>query len=221
MKYLFLGALILLVTNCSSTKYSDSFIYGEKLFTNFINSYLKGDDVAEVFFLKSVDTFQRSDDFCNLSRIYLTKFLLNEEEHDEKSFTQGKLYAENGECIKETNLFEFYGGGKFDENLFDSYYESYLKILNKNDIQELLKENDNFPDYFHSRVLRSFAKSGYTDKKTKIKLIEKALEIDRFNGWTLNLLRDYSLLKEFYDSEEKISQITAKIELLREKLHKK
>lgn len=213
--------LLVFVVGCSSPKYSDNFLYGERLFINFIDSYLKGQDVAETFFIKSVDTFQRSDDFCNLSRIYLTKFLLNEEYEDNKTFNQGRLYAESDNCTREKNIYAFYRGENYDINFLDEYYKSYLKMLSKNDIQSMLEKENNFPDYFHSRILRSYVRNMKVDDETAKKILEKAKEIDRFNGWTLNLLRDYILLEKFNASQEKISQIKLKIELLSRKLSKK
>lgn len=213
--------LLVFVVGCSSPKNSDNFLYGERLFINFIDSYLKGQDVAETFFIKSVDTFQRSDDFCSLSRIYLTKFLLNEEYEDNKTFNQGKFYAESDNCMREKNIYAFYRGENYDINFLDEYYKSYLKMLSKNDIQSMLEKENNFPDYFHSRILRSYVRNMKVDDKTAKKILEKAKEIDRFNGWTLNLLRDYILLEQFNVSQEKISQIKLKIELLSRKLSKK
>lgn len=220
MRYIF-GVLIVFIVSCSSPKYSDNFLYGERLFMNFIDSYLKGQDVAETFFIKSVDIFQRSDDFCSLSRIYLTKFLLNEEYEDNKTFNQGKFYAESDNCVKEKNIYAFYRGENYDINLLDEYYKSYLKMLSKNDIQSILEKENNFPDYFHSRVLRSYVRNVKLDHKTSEKILEKAIEIDRFNGWTLNLLRDYILMEQLDPSQERISQIKLKIELLSRKLSKK
>lgn len=221
MKSTVILVLSIFVLSCSSAKYSDNFVYGEKLFTNFINSYLKGEDIAETFFIKTVDVFQRSDDFCSLSRIYLTKYLLNEEAEDNESFLKGWFYSENGNCMKEMNIYAFYSNKEYDLNLLDNYYKTYLKILDKKNITALLEKDKDFPDYFYSRILRNYVRNNNIKSDVAINILTRAMEVDRFNGWTLNLLRDYTLLEKFYTSGGEFSHNRARMELLKRKLHKK
>jgi len=222
-KLLIFVVIAIFLMSCSSKKVSQSYTLGEDRFLKYIDTYLQGLPLSEVYFLKSVDTFQKRDDFCNLSRLYITKYLLNEEEIDEKSINTAFFYAENGNCLTEKNLINYHLQKEYDEDKLPTYYKTYIKIVENNDYTALNKKLSKSPDYFLSRVLRKTAIEVLEkDPKLAVTLVEDAHKIDAFNGWTLNLYRDLLILKKGYEIQDiDTEKIDVRIENLKVKLHKK
>jgi len=184
--------MILIITvflfSCSSKKISPVYQEGESLYEKYIDNYLKGNRVSSVYFDKAVNIFQRNDDFCNLSRIYVSRFLLNEEYKDTKALEDARFFAENGRCSEEDNFLNFVEGKEYEITKLPEYYQKYLKIIKQNNYNNIKEKFAEFPEYFVSRVLRNEA--ALLMNETGLMLIDEAYQIDRFNGWTLNIYRD-------------------------------
>jgi hypothetical protein len=222
-KLLIFVVIAIFLSSCSSKKVSQSYTLGEDRFLKHIDTYLQGLPVSEVYFLKSVDAFQKRDDFCNLSRLYITKYLLNEEEIDEKSINIAYFYAKNGNCFSEQNLINYHLQKEYDEDKLPTYYKTYIKVVENNNYASLNKKLSKSPDYFLSRILRKTATEILEkDPKLAVSLVEDAHKIDAFNGWTLNLYRDLLILKKGYEMQGMDTEtIDVRIENLKVKLHKK
>jgi hypothetical protein len=222
-KLLILFTITIFFVACSSKRVSQSYSLGEDFFLKYIDTYLQGLPVCEVYFLKSVDTFQKRDDFCNLSRIYLAKYILNEENKDEEIISKAYFYADNGNCSSEKNLINYHLNREFDTDILPQYYKIYLKTVKNGNYEDLSKKLSESPDYFLTRILRESAiQILEKNPKLAVSLVEDAHEIDTFNGWTLNLYRDLLLLKKSYEVQGlNTEKIDVRIENLKVKLHKK
>lgn len=195
-KNLILLICSLFLINCSSKKPSDTFLMSERYFENYIKYYFQGNfTLAETNFLKAVDLFQKSDDQCNLSKLYISKNLI---QNDNNSLEYAKRYALLGHCDEEINTIDFLSGKPY---IYDKLPSS-LKIQAQEfkSAEELIKilSKDDFSDWTRSRLYRDFAQRfiSRSDTNNSDILIEYALKIDRFNGWTYNIQKDLLLKKE-------------------------
>jgi len=168
----------------------------ERYFENYIKYYFQGNfTLAETNFLKAVDLFQKSDDQCNLSKLYISKNLI---ENDNISLEYAKRYALLGHCDEEINTIDFLSGKPY---IYDKLPSS-LKIQAQEfkSAEELIKilSKDDFSDWTRSRLYRDFAQRfiNRSDTNNSDMLIEYALKIDRYNGWTYNIQKDLLLIKE-------------------------
>jgi len=186
--------IIFLVFGCSSKRVSPVYKEGENLFKKYIDNYLKGKQVYEVYFDKTVNIFQRVDDFCNLSRVYLSRFLLNEEITDVTSLEKAKFFADTCNCSDEENIIDYLTGKKYNFNKLPEYYQKYIKYKNSKKINNMGDVLKDAPEYFTSRVLRETA-IGLNGNDALI-LIDEAYKIDTFNGWTLNIYRDLKIKRD-------------------------
>jgi len=200
--------IIFVLFGCSSKRVSPVYTEGENLFKKYIDNYLKGKQVYEVYFDKTVNIFLRVDDFCNLSRVYLSRFLLNEEITDVTSLEKAKFFADTGNCSDEENIIDYLTGKKYNFNKLPVHYQKYIKYKNSKKIENMGNVLKDAPEYFTSRVLRETAVG--LDGNDALTLIDEAYKIDTFNGWTLNIYRD---LKMKRDILKNIKEDTSNIDI--------
>jgi len=214
--------ILIFITGCASKKLSDNFLAAERYYENYIKYYNTGDlKLAELNFLKSVDLFQKSDDICNLARIYIGKYIL---EDDNQSLDYAKRYSIMGKCDNEINSIDYLTGQKYS---YDKLPES-LKIQartfkNADEIIRLLSKSK-IPDYSKSRLYRDFSRrflnNGLLNEADK--LIDFAIEIDRFNGWTFNIKSDLILKKEICKNRnDECKYIDERLDIISNKLIRK
>ncbi len=222
MRYLIYLFLVVSLTACSSKKLSDNFISAERFFENYIKYHNTGEfKLAEQNFLKSVDTLQRADDLCNLSKIYIGKHLI---EDDNSSLEFAKRYSIMGKCDDEMNIIDYLIGQKY---IFDKLPES-LKIQatfykNADELIKTLSKSD-LPDWTRSRLARDFSRRFINISKLDDadKIIEYALQIDRFNGWTYNIKNDLLIKKEICNlKKDDCKFIDERLDIINRKLIKK
>jgi len=186
--------IIFILFGCSSKKISPVFLEGDGLFEKYIDNYLKGKQVSEVYFDKAVNVFQRADDFCNISRLYLAKFVLNEESNDIKSLESAKFFADTGKCGDEQNIINYLTDKEYILEKLPDHYQKYIRFRNSKKYEELLDDLKDAPEYFKSRVLRKTANE--LESNNSLILIDEAYKIDKFNGWTLNIYRDLKIKRD-------------------------
>ena len=217
----FIMSLVLL--SCSSKEaQSPDFLYGSKLYANFVNYYLKGKPIlAQTAFNKAEYQFLRMDAMCNLSRIYIGRYVLEEGIDDKTALSKAAEYASLGSCQKELEAVKYLSGDNYNKELLPEPYSDTAGASG----EELLRLSDNeeFPDYTRTRLLRSAA-IGYivSDAPLAEKLAERALVIDKFNGRSLNILRDLTIIKTSAEKQGKNTlDIEKRIELVKAVLNKK
>lgn len=193
-KFAVVTVIIFVMFSCISKRISPIYTEGENLFKKYIDNYLKGKKVYETYFDKTVSTFQRIDDFCNLSRVFIAKFLLNEEMPDLAELNKAKFFADTGNCSDEQNIINYLSGKKYELNELPDYYQKYIKYKDSKNIMNLVDNLKGAPEYFISRVLRKSAIS--LNDNQAIVLIDEAYKIDTFNGWTLNIYRDLKIKRD-------------------------
>lgn len=222
-KLIVLMVILFALFSCSSKEaQSPDFLYGSKLYSNFVNYYLKGKPVlAESAFRKSEYQFLSMDAQCNLSRIYIGRYVLDEGGEDEAALKRADEYAVLGSCQSEKETVKYLSGVKYDKALLPAPYNDIAEA----DTEKLVKlsENDDFPDYTKTRLLRKAAIAYImTDAAEAEKLAERALVLDRFNGWSLNILRDLIIIKTAADKQGKdLKDIEKRIGLVKAVLNKK
>ncbi|UOD34159.1 hypothetical protein DSN97_08335 [Deferribacteraceae bacterium V6Fe1] len=186
--------IIFAVFGCTSKKISPVYLEGESLFEKYIDNYLKGKQVSEVYFNKAVNVFQRADDFCNLSRLYLSRFVLNEENIDTKSLESAEFFADTGKCRDEKNIINYLTDKEYILEKLPEHYRKYIKHKKSKKYDGLEDILSAAPEYFTSRILRKTARE--SEGRKALILVDEAYQIDRFNGWTLNIYRDLKIKRE-------------------------
>jgi len=226
-RYLLLTALTLFLISCGGggAKQSPDFLYGSKLYDNYTNFYLKGNILlADKNFLKAVDTFQKMDSACNLSRLYIGRYVLNEENREEKLLEAAMKFASFEKCEAETHITEHLMRRKVPEGNLEEPYKSIAKMNrtnNEGDVLSYINDKDT-TEVSKSRLYRLLAKRNINGNLKKAEeYVNLAHDIDRFNGWTLNLYRDIKILITIYEKTGRPTDGLIKREnMLSIKLHK-
>ncbi len=222
-KLIILTAAALLVFSCGSKqKSAPDFLYGSKLYSQFQMYYLKGDaKLADYNFYKSEAQFMKVDSVCNLSRIFIGRFVIQETGEDTASLEVAKKYAEAGRCSEENNIIAYLENKDFDK---DKLTEPYSTI-NKLSLKEMASADVNsyFDDVTKTRLLRK-ASINYIMQNPALseEIAQKAIAIDKLNGWSLNILRDLIIIKEARLKQNKeVKDIETRIQLIKTQLIKK
>lgn len=217
---------LLTIFGCSSVKQSPDFSYGSGLYSKYIDTTLKGNnELAELNFYKAVDVFQRMDDFCNISRLYISRYVL-EPEHNIDFLAKSKEMGILQNCEEELNVVSYLLGESFNEKTLAEPYSIIHKAEAKNNpklLVEYAKDEKNNNDESRSRMYR-LAASKYikSDPENAEILIKEAQIIDGFNGWTVNLISDIELLISVYSELKKdTTNLLKRKALLEKKLVKK
>lgn len=157
--------------------------------TNFLQGRLCD---ALISFEHAIDIFKRIDDMCAISDAYVQKYLFYAYGGDERKslLETARDYASIGECTIERDLIERITSGTPRSGDDGS----------SNDIFESV----------------SFRKNAVAGKQRA--LAEKALEIDRSNGWTLFVILDYDILLQLSDDEAEKERLERRIIILKEQL---
>lgn len=212
-------ATVAILASCvSKSQSSEEFLYGSKLYNEFQEYYLKAEPaLADAAFTKAEAQFQKIDSVCNLSRIFIGRYTLDEAGTDATSLEFAKKYAQIGNCEEEQQVINFIEQKPFDKNKLP---EPYISI-NGQSTDELVKsvEKNKFDDITGTRLLRNAA-IGYIIKNPAQaeSLAGKALTLDKYHGWSLNILRDLIILKDAMEKQNKdTADIDARIKLV--KLH--
>jgi len=216
-KLLILICIAAVTASCGSKPAkSPDFLYGSKLYSNFVNYYLKGEPrLAEMAFASAENQFLKMDALCNLSRIYIGRFVLDESGVEKGILEKSRKYAELGKCFSENEAISFLSGEKYDKDILP---EPYSQIAGAdNDKLVSISENKDLPDYTKTRLLRKVAIAHIVSNPTKSEeLVQRALIIDKFNGWSVNILRDLVILKLSAEKQGKdTSDIKQRIELIK------
>ncbi len=217
---------LFLVLGCSSKKYSSGYLYGEKLYDSYIDLYLKGNrELAELNFYKSVSVFAERDDMCNISRLYISRYLLAEDYGEKTYLIKAEKYAVLKNCETEKNLINFLFHSDYNVDILNDLYVAYSHFLKTGEVSDLEKAlankklNDSAKSRFYRILANNYIKS---DIKRAGEYIDLAYEIDTFNGWTLNILRDLKLkLKICENTKYKCESIKKRILFIKNKLNKK
>ncbi|MCX8083457.1 MAG: hypothetical protein N3C60_00845 [Calditerrivibrio sp.] len=220
MKKIFI-ALLLFLIGCSSKKVSDGFLLAERYFENYIRYYNSGDfKLSEINFLKSVDSLQKADDNCNLSKIYIGRYLL---EDNATYIEYAKRYALIGHCEDEINSINFLVGQKYDYKKLPKSLQLQAKHYNSS--QDAIKElsDETIPDWTKSRLGRNitlrFININLLEEANK--LIEFVLQIDRYNSWTYNLKKDLTIKKDICNlKKDNCEFIDERLDMINKKLNK-
>jgi len=211
------------VISCSGKpKQSPDFLYGSKEYGKFVDYYLKGKPrLAEASFARGEAQFLRMDELCNISRMYIGRFVLDETGEDMSTLDKSKEYAALGNCSSEMEAIKYLSGKKYDKELLP---EPYSLIIGA-DGEKLIKlsESDKLLDYTRTRLLRRAAIGYIVSSPDKaVSAAEEALVLDRFNGYSLNILRDLIIIKS---AKEKLGEdtdgIKKRIRLIKAMLDKK
>jgi len=221
-KIIILVCITAALFSCSKPKQSKDFLYGSKLYNNFVNYYLKGEPrLAEMAFESAEMQFQKMDAMCNLSRIYIGRYVLDEANKETAVLERASRYAELGGCLPETEAIKYLSGEKYDKDILPEPYKSIGKGESETLIE--LAEKKDTADYTKTRLLRRAAIDYLiSDPAKSEELGERALVTDRFNGWTLNILRDLIVIKSAREKQGKeINDIAARIKLIKNTLDKK
>jgi hypothetical protein len=201
---------------------SDVFLGGERYFENYKKYYCSGErKLAEINFLKAVDMFQRSDEVCSVSSLYIGKFILEE---DNTSLEIARRYAILDNCKKELNAIDFLTGKNFT---YDALPVT-LQIQSQNfksagSVIDRLSEDD-LDDISRSRLSRYFAEKFLQQNSPDeaSQLVDYAIEIDRFGGLTYNLKLDLLIKKKICGLKHTdCSLIDERLSIIETKLNKK
>lgn len=214
--------MLILTVSCSKPQKSPDFLFGSKLYNKYVDYYLKGEArLAENAFGNAESQFLRMDAMCNLSRIYIGRFVLDEGGAEQNILVKAEEYAKLGKCDAEISAIMYLSGEKYDKTFLPEPYKSQSDA----DSEKLVKlsENKDYPDYTKTRFLRKAAIDYIVGNPAKAEeLAEKALVTDRFNGWSLNILRDLIIIKASYEKQNKdTEEIIKRIELIKSVLNKK
>ncbi|MCD8553022.1 hypothetical protein [Seleniivibrio sp.] len=217
-----LTAAVLLYSCASKPQSSPDFLYGSRFFNVYMENYLKGEPkVAESYFYKAEAQFRKVDSLCNLSRIYLGRYVLEEGEEDPAVLELAKKYADLGACEEEQQSVLYLTGQKYDGNKLPEPF----RTIEGTDREKLayIATDSKFDDVTKTRLLRKAAIDYIIDNpKRSEELAEKALELDKYHGWSLNLLRDLIIIKNARIKQGKnADDIATRIELIKSVMVKK
>jgi len=206
----------LLYSCASKPESSPDFLYGSRFFNVYMENYLKGEPkVAESYFYKAEAQFRKVDSLCNLSRIYLGRYVLEEGDGDPAILETAKKYADLGACEEEQQSALFLGGQTFDKDKLPEPFKS-IQGADREKIADMA-DNSKFDDVTKTRLLRNAAIGYIIDSPERSEeLAEQALVIDKYHGWSLNLLRDLIIIKNARMKQGKnTDDIATRIELIK------
>ena len=217
-----LTLLMIMITACSKPVKSPDFLFGSKLYNKFTDYYLKGEPrLAEMAFASSESQFLKMDAMCNLARIYIGRYVLDEEGDEQNILVKAGEYAKLGKCPEESEAVKYLSGNEYDKKLLPEPYASLAGA--DNDKLVSISGGKKIPDHTKTRLLRTAANDYImTNPELAYELADRALTTDRFNGWSLNILRDLIIMKAALEKQNKnTNQINKRIELINASLDKK
>jgi len=223
IRYILLIAISLVIAGCGSKpKQSQDFVFGSQLYGKFTNYYLKGEArLAEHSFRAAESQFLKIDGLCNLSRIYIGRFVLDEGQGEVGVLERASEYARLGKCENEREIILYLMGKDYEKRFLPEPYRSVAGA--GREYVEFLAGSNRFPDVTRSRLYRRASVAYLKSRPSYARgLAEKALEIDKFYGWSVNILRDLIIIRSSLVKEEKdTADIDKRIKLIRLALDKK
>lgn len=190
----------------------------------YIDLYLKGNiNSAEIMFDKTVSKFTHQDDMCNLSRLYISRYILNLPKKDKKTLLIATKFSELDNCSAEKSIVNFLSGKPVSPDKLEQPYKAYAEYKTNKNINSIIKiaKDNTLTDYARSRLYRFATKETINTnlKDAEIFLLE-ANKIDRYNGWTFAIYQDLVLLKEICKKNNKnCSHFDKRMTLLKNILH--
>lgn len=164
-----------------------------------VDYLLKGrKNLAEYYYNSVVSDFRNMGDFCNMARTALL-FATVDPEGSSQLTNDALAFAALSDCPEEVNIVNFLTDKPYNRSKLTDVYKELATFKERKSISSLLRvgKSKYYSDYFRSLAYRM---AGEYILKTKPKeafsLFEKAYEIDSFNGWTYNLVKDESLKLE-------------------------
>lgn len=222
-KLILLLTLAVAVSACGSKpKSSPDFLHGSRLYQQFQEYYLKGDPkLADYNFYKAEAQFQRVDSVCNLSRIYIGRYVIQETESDNDALIVAKKYAEAGDCAEEINAVDYFMKKDFNIDILSEPYKSINGLTGEKLARAA--ESDKFDDITKTRLLRKAAiEYILTNPVLSEEIAGRALSIDKLHGWSLNILRDLIIIKNACEKQSRdCRDIETRINLVRTQVIKK
>lgn len=215
-------AAALFISACGAKVKSPDFLFGSKLYSQFTDYYLKGEArLAEHAFAGSEAQFLKMDAMCNLSRIYIGRYVLDEPGTEPSLLLRAAEFAELGACAEEAESVKYLSGETYDKKLLPEPYSLEAGA----DAEKLvsLSGDEDLPDYTRTRLMRTAAIAYIVNSPEQAEeLAERAIVLDRFNGWSLNILRDLIIIKNArLEQNKETDEIVKRIELLKAVLNKK
>jgi hypothetical protein len=194
------------------------------LFHNkYIDLSLKGEKAsAESLFDKTVVSLIKLDKICDLSRVYITRYIIDLPKKNFKTLNIANEYALSDNCKSEENIINFLLGKDFDLQSLEMPFYAYAKYSSNKDINILISasQKENIPDYTKSRLLKYASKEILNkDIKQAQKLIKQSKDIDTFNGWTYSIYQDLLIMREIcLKTTTDCKSIDKRIELIKKVL---
>lgn len=224
-KMLIVLALLTTVISCGKKQNTTEYVYAASMHRDYATYYYKGNfPVADFTFYKGVDAFVRMDSMCNVSRMYITRYIIAEESSIIADLENAFAYAEIGNCYEEMLITGFLQGDTIEntnnlEKPF-SLIADFQRTGKYSSLEYYAESQIGTDDSSAVRIYRLIANS-ILDKEPKkaFELAEKARHIDSAYGWTLGLSRDLEIMiksnakqgKETSDLIERKKLIDAKL----------
>jgi hypothetical protein len=221
MKYILMTVICLMLASCGGEKKSADFLYGSRLYEKFVGYYLRGEArLAERAFANAETQFMKTDSVCNISRMYIGRYVLDEGGEDLSILDRAMVFAELEKCLPEIESIRYLSGEKYDKNILPEPYRMEAGLDAKG-LAELAGDKK-LADYTRSRLYRKASVSLLKDSPDEsAEYAGLALEIDKFNGWSLNILRDLMIIKFCLQRQGlETKEINKRIELLKTVLDK-
>ncbi len=186
---------------CSSSKKTSIPLSSAHLkYNKYIELKLKGESrLASAYFDKVAVSYIKLDRMCDLSRLYISKYIFNLPEKDSKVISIAYNYAKSGKCNNEENILNYLAGKDYDIDKLEIPFKIYASYKKNNNIEILFDgiDNDELTDYAKTRLIRYTVKQIIDKDIDKAdELIKQAKEIDSFNGWTALIYKDLLLMKQ-------------------------
>jgi hypothetical protein len=199
-KVLIFGIILFLAYGCGSKKISVKSKTAIEYYNKYMTLYFEGKiKSSENLFNKALKEFISTDEMCNVSRLYLSKYVIELPKKELKTLKIAGNYAKLSNCQNELNIFNFLAGKNFSIDELEEPYKSYALYENTNKIDVLLNAvgNNDLSEYAKSRLFRFTAKELLLiDVNRAESYLEEALKIDKFNGWTLLIIKDLKIKLE-------------------------
>lgn len=190
--------IVATITGCVSKEYPEGFLYSKRMYNNYISHYLKGrKELADVSYYKAVGQLQKYDAVCQISRLYISRYLLAEDYGNYKYLNEAYEYAELKDCDYENNLINFLADKEYNIENLSKVYKGYAVYKETGDYKKFdsVLNDPEVRDSEKSRFYRILAEELLPESPSESDyFIKKAYEVDAFKAWTLNIYRDLKIM---------------------------
>lgn len=194
-------------------------------FERSIDYYLKGETaLSDYAFARSEYDYRRMDMPCNVARMAMVRFMVDEEKHSDDYLAKAVSYAEKTGCAEEANSAAFLSNKPFTTPLEEPVSQLAMLLQGKHSqVADYAGQPDVSPrtaSMLYRGAARAAMKAGDFPAASEYTL--KALTIDKHQAWTLNLLRDEKLMHSILTAQGKPADaVAARIAILEAELDKK